>query len=72
LEYGKAALMRKSGTFLLSFLLALALLSQQSLAWFDETHIMIGKAAGYYKWFNGAGADMIKLKAPQIESGITT
>jgi hypothetical protein len=30
---------------------------------------MIGKAAGYYKWFNGAGADMIKLKAPQVESG---
>ena len=32
-------------------------------AWFDETHIAVAKAAGYQKWYNAAGADMIKLKA---------
>jgi len=39
----------------------------QSLAWHDETHAAISKAAGYKKWFNSAGADMIKLKAGEIE-----
>ena len=41
---------------------------QPSYAWFDETHIMIGKAAGYPKWFLAAAADMVKLKAPRMES----
>ena len=36
-------------------------------AWFDETHIAVAKAAGYQKWYNAAGADMIKLKAEAIE-----
>ena len=31
-------------------------------AWFDETHVAIAKAAGYSKWFNAAGADMMKEK----------
>jgi len=39
-----------------------------SLAWYDETHLAIAKAAGYYKWYNAAGADMAKLKAGKIES----
>jgi hypothetical protein len=30
--------------------------------WFDETHVAIAKAAGYSKWFNAAGPDMIKEK----------
>ena len=34
-----------------------------SYAWHDETHIAIAKAAGYKKWFNAAGADMLKIKA---------
>jgi hypothetical protein len=37
-------------------------------AWHDETHVAIAKAAGYKKWFNAAGADMIKVKAPWIEN----
>ena len=32
-----------------------------SLAWNDETHIAIARAAGYEKWYNAAGVDMIKL-----------
>ena len=34
---------------------------------YDETHIAIAKAAGYYKWFNACGADMAKIKAGNIE-----
>ena len=37
-------------------------------AWYDETHIAIAKAAGYYKWFNATGADMAKVKAGKIEA----
>jgi hypothetical protein len=33
-----------------------------SNAWFDETHVAIAKAAGYPKWFNAVGPDMIWLK----------
>lgn len=33
-----------------------------SNAWFDETHVAIAKAAGYPKWFNAVGPDMIRLK----------
>lgn len=36
-------------------------------AWSDNTHIAVAKAAGYEKWFNAAGADIIKLKAGKIE-----
>lgn len=36
-------------------------------AWYDETHIAIAKAVGYYKWFNASGADMAKVKAGKIE-----
>jgi hypothetical protein len=35
--------------------------------WHDETHLAVAKAAGYYKWYNAAGADIAKLKAGQIE-----
>ena len=37
-------------------------------AWYDETHVAIAKAAGYYKWFNSCGADMAKIKAGNIEA----
>ena len=36
-------------------------------AWHDETHVAIAKVAGYKKWFNATGADMIKIKARRIE-----
>jgi hypothetical protein len=35
--------------------------------WHDETHIAIAKVAGYYKWYNAAGADIAKVKAGKIE-----
>jgi hypothetical protein len=38
-----------------------------SYPWHDETHMAIAKAAGYKKWYNSAGADMIKTKAMAIE-----
>jgi hypothetical protein len=36
-------------------------------SWHDETHVAMAKAAGYAKWFNATGADMIKTKAGWIE-----
>ena len=39
----------------------------KSSGWFDETHLAIAKAAGYRKWYNAAGADMIKLKLGKKE-----
>jgi hypothetical protein len=38
------------------------LISPPAHAWFDETHIAVAKAAGYPKWFNVCGPDMIKEK----------
>ena len=38
-----------------------------SYPWHDETHMAVAKAAGYKKWYNSAGADMIKIKAMGIE-----
>lgn len=42
-------------------------LTGNSYPWHDETHMAIAKAAGYKKWYNSAGADMIKIKAMKIE-----
>ena len=41
--------------------------TENSYPWHDETHMAIAKAAGYKKWYNAAGADMIKTKAVEIE-----
>jgi len=38
-----------------------------SYSWHDETHVAIAKAAGYKKWFNAAGADMLKIKTGYTE-----
>ena len=54
------------GSVVLGFLL-IALSPSLSSAWYDETHVAIAKAVGYYKWFNACGADMAKLKAGNIE-----
>jgi hypothetical protein len=42
-------------------------LSSPTLAWHDETHLAVARAAGYSKWYNSAGADIAKLKAGKIE-----
>ncbi len=39
-----------------------------SLAWFEETHLAIAKAAGYKKWYNAACADIAKAKLGARES----
>ncbi len=51
------------------FLLMMCLSLTWSLAlpdfcnpWFDETHVAVAKAAGYVKWFNTCGPDMIREK----------
>jgi hypothetical protein len=36
-------------------------------AWFDETHVAVAKAAGYSKWFNAVGPDMVKEKMGKRE-----
>jgi hypothetical protein len=38
-----------------------------SYGWHDETHLAVAKVAGYYKWYNAAGADIAKIKAGSIE-----
>ena len=43
------------------------LLSVPALAWHDETHLAIARAAGYEKYYNAVGPDMIK--AASIETG---
>ncbi len=61
--------MKRCNLSVLSLIIALLSFSiEPSFAWFDETHIMIGKADGYPKWFLGAGADMVKVKASKIEN----
>ena len=59
--------MRKYSLQILLAFLIIGLSQPQSLAWHDETHVSIAKVAGYSKWFNACGPDMIKIKAPQIE-----
>jgi hypothetical protein len=54
------------GTSVIIFLLALSYTSTV-FGWHDETHLAVAKAAGYYKWYNAAGADITKIKAGPIE-----
>lgn len=60
----------KKNRFLSSLILVLSFIifiPSNSTAWHDETHIAIAKVAGYYKWYNAAGADIAKVKAGKIE-----
>jgi len=41
--------------------------SAVSLAWHDETHMAVARAAGYVKWYNLAGPDIAKIKAGNLE-----
>ncbi|MBI5015992.1 MAG: hypothetical protein HZB55_10965 [Deltaproteobacteria bacterium] len=50
--------------FLLCFATTLA---NPALAWHDETHLAVAKAAGYAKWYNAVGPDIAKIKAGAIE-----
>lgn len=55
-------------SFISAVIILLAGSSKESVAWHDETHLAIAKAAGYAKWYNSTGADMAKLKAGDIEA----
>jgi hypothetical protein len=46
----------------------LLLFASQALAWHDQTHLAICKAAGFDNWYNCAGPDIAKLKAGDIEA----
>ncbi len=50
---------------LMAFLILLP--TENTLAWHDETHLAIAKAAGYPKWYNATGPDMAKIKAGHTE-----
>jgi hypothetical protein len=57
-------------TLLLCFVTLLCVSSfnrVNALAWHDETHMAIAKAAGYPKWYNAAGPDIAKIKAGLVE-----
>ena len=51
---------------ILLFLFALTY-APSAYGWHDETHLAVAKAAGYYKWYNAAGADITKIKAGPVE-----
>lgn len=55
--------------FILVLIGMMAITVRISNAWNDETHLAIARAAGYYKWYLAAGADMAKIKAGKTESG---
>lgn len=67
-ESSQGWFMKRISSLLMVLILSLSFLAYPSFAWFDETHITIGKAAGYAKWFLAVGADMVKEKAPKIEN----
>ena len=46
----------------------LLLFASQALAWHDQTHLAICKAAGFDNWYSCAGPDIAKLKAGDIEA----
>lgn len=48
-------------------IISIYLLPTVSFAWFDETHLVIAKAAGYSKWYNAAAADVAKGKLGNLE-----
>ena len=59
--------MRKAFLQVVGTLAGIVLLSHAAWGWHDETHLAIARAAGFEKWFNAAAADMVKIKAPDIE-----
>ena len=58
---------RRSRTIIFITLLLISFISSPVRAWHDKTHLMIAKAGGYANWYNASGADIIKIKADEIE-----
>jgi len=53
--------------YLFISILLLIFYSFKCYAWFDETHMAAAKAAGYKKWYYAVSADMVRIKAGDIE-----
>jgi hypothetical protein len=49
------------------FVFFISSLCNSAFAWFDETHMAIAKASGYNKWYYAVSADMLRVKAGDIE-----
>ncbi len=59
--------MARQSLFITVIPVLLSWLCGSALAWHDETHVAVAKAAGYRKWYNAVGADIAKIKAGPIE-----
>jgi hypothetical protein len=60
--------MKRLWIILIVLYFIVSLSAQSVFAWYEETHMVILKAAGYNKWYNAAGPDITKIKADRIES----
>ena len=54
-------MIKKKTTMVLAVLFLMSTASPV-VAWYEETHLAIAKAAGYAKWYNAAAADIAKAK----------
>jgi hypothetical protein len=54
--------MTKQKTTMILALFFLLAVASPAVAWYEETHLAIAKAAGYEKWYNAAAADIAKAK----------
>ena len=54
-------MIQKKTTMILAVFLLMSTASP-AMAWYEETHLAIAKAAGYAKWYNAAAADIAKAK----------
>ncbi|MFC1839620.1 hypothetical protein ACFL1N_08570 [Thermodesulfobacteriota bacterium] len=62
--------MKKNPLFftIIFFLLLSVNHAEKACSWDDKTHLAIARAAGYFRWYNAAGADLAKLKAGDLEA----
>jgi hypothetical protein len=54
-------MIKKETTMVLALFFLMSTASP-AMAWYEETHLAIAKAAGYAKWYNAAAADIAKAK----------
>jgi hypothetical protein len=54
-------MIKKKTTMILAVFFLMSTASP-AVAWYEETHLAIAKAAGYAKWYNAAAADIAKAK----------
>jgi len=59
--------MRKAFSVFILPLIIISISSSLAYSWSDQTHLAIAKASGYDRWYYAVGADMLKIKAGDIE-----